>query len=71
MRCGCLECGAFMIHSEEKDICVCPDCGYRCNACLGTNTIITREQLSQLKNVEWFTPTFNGPRNDEEAEAEE
>ena len=54
MRCGCLECGAFMIHSEEKDICVCPDCGWRCKACLGTNTVVSREQLKDLKFVQWI-----------------
>ena len=54
MRCGCLECGAFMIHSEEKDICGCPDCGWRCKACLGTNTVVSREQLKDLKFVQWI-----------------
>jgi len=48
MRCGCLECGAFMVHAEDKDICVCPDCGWRCEACLGTNTVVSREQLKNL-----------------------
>ena len=69
MRCGCPHCEAFMIQSEtEGQACVCPDCGYRCNACLGTGTVITRETLDQLKNYEWFTPDFDGPVNDEEAE---
>jgi hypothetical protein len=61
-----------MIQSEtEGQACVCPECGYRCNACLGTNSIITREQLASLKNVEWFTPVFDRPLNDEEAEEQE
>ena len=69
MRCGCPHCEAYMIQSETEHMaCVCPECGYRCNACLGTNTVITRETLSQLKNVEWFTPVFEAPLNDEEAE---
>jgi len=61
-----------MIHSEtEGQACVCPECGYRCNACLGTNSIITREQLASLRNVEWFTPVFDRPLNDEEAKDNE
>lgn len=24
-----------------------PECGYRCNACMGTNTVVSREQLRQ------------------------
>lgn len=68
MRCGCPHCEAYMIQSEtEHQACVCPECGYRCNACLGTNTVITREQLAQLKNVEWFTPNFDSPVSDEDA----
>ena len=56
MRCGCPHCEAYMIQSETEHMaCVCPECGYRCNACLGTNTVITRETLSQLKNVEWLS----------------
>ena len=67
MRCGCPHCEAYMIQSEtEHQACVCPSCGYRCNACLGTNTVITREQLAQLKNVEWFTPNFDSPVSDED-----
>lgn len=69
MRCGCPHCEAFMIQSEtEGQTCVCPECGYRCNACLGTGTVITRDTLEQLKNIEWITPDFDSPHNDEEAE---
>ncbi|MBQ7868529.1 MAG: hypothetical protein IJ354_10355 [Clostridia bacterium] len=69
MRCGCPHCEAYMIQSEtEHQACVCPHCGYRCNACLGTNTVITREQLAQLKDVEWFTPNFESPISDEDVE---
>lgn len=72
MRCGCPHCEAYMIQSEtEHQACVCPECGYRCNACLGTNSIITKEQLAALKDVEWFTPVFDRPLNDEEAEEQE
>ena len=60
MRCGCPQCDAFMVQEDEaQSACVCPFCGYRCNACLGTGTAITREELARLKNTEWFTPRFD------------
>ncbi|MDD6144148.1 MAG: hypothetical protein PUD16_11725 [bacterium] len=56
-----------MIQSETEHMaCVCPECGYRCNACLGTNTVITREMLSQLKDTDWFQPNFESPVSDED-----
>lgn len=68
MRCGCPNCGTFMVNiGEDQSVCVCPDCGYRCNACLGTGTAITREQLHQLKNTEWIMPLFDGALTEDEA----
>ena len=67
MRCGCPHCEAYMIQSEtERMTCVCPECGYRCNACLGTGTVISREQLAAMKDVEWFRPNFESPMSDED-----
>ena len=67
MRCGCPHCEAYMIHSETEGMaCVCPSCGYRCNACLGTGTVIPRERLKALKDTDWFTPQFDSPVSDEE-----
>ena len=61
-----------MIHSEtDHQACVCPECGYRCNACLGTASMVSREELSKLKDVEWFTPVFDRPLNDEEAQEQD
>lgn len=69
MRCGCPHCEAYMVQSETDQIaCVCPACGYRCNACLGTNTVISREQLKSLRETDWFTPDFDSPTGDEENE---
>jgi len=49
MRCSCKECGTYMIQAESDHLgCVCPDCGYRCNDCLGTNTVVGRESLKAL-----------------------
>jgi len=50
MRCSCYKCGTYMVHSESTHLgCVCPDCGSRCKACLGTNTVMSREALRNLK----------------------
>lgn len=51
MRCGCPDCGTWMVHSEGLTMgCVCPNCGTRCTDCLGTNTLVSREQLRRLKD---------------------
>ena len=71
MRCSCPECDTYMVHSEGLQLgCVCPECGARCKACLGTNTVISRDTLRSLKKVDWFTPDFNSPTVSEEKEAE-
>lgn len=51
MRCGCPECGTFMIHSERDNACVCPECLYRCYACQGTGTALTREEVKGMKEL--------------------
>ncbi len=69
MRCGCPHCEAYMVQSETDQMaCVCPECGYRCNACLGTNTVISREQLKSLRETDWFVPNFDSPASDEKNE---
>ncbi|MBQ9307478.1 MAG: hypothetical protein IJ229_06085 [Clostridia bacterium] len=75
MRCSCKECGTYMVQADSSVLgCVCPDCGYRCQDCLGTNTVVSRERLRDLA----FDPRFS-PENilknfvreqEEEAEAE-
>ena len=71
MRCSCHECDTYMVHSEGLELgCVCPNCGYRCKACLGTNSVISRDSL---KNIQ-FNPTimddimssFDEPEPDDE-----
>lgn len=50
MRCACPHCELYMIQSETGEpACCCPECGYRCNACMGTNTVISREALHTWK----------------------
>lgn len=49
MRCGCPQCGAYMIQAESLNLgCVCPECLYRCRACMGTNSVVSREDLHRL-----------------------
>ena len=51
MRCHCPHCETetWMIHSERDSACVCPQCLYRCYACQGTGTALTREQVLALR----------------------
>ena len=55
MRCSCHVCDTYMNQSEAIELgCVCPECGYRCKACLGTNSVVSREALKSLK----YNPAF-------------
>ena len=40
MRCGCPECGQWMVHAETslEGHCACSECGYTCRDCLGVNS---------------------------------
>ena len=50
MRCSCQVCGTYMVHSESLELgCVCPQCLARCKACLGTDTVVSRDALKRLK----------------------
>lgn len=49
MRCSCHVCDTYMVQSEGLELgCVCPNCGYRCKACLGTDSVVGREALGRL-----------------------
>ncbi len=53
MRCSCHVCDTYMAQSEGIELgCVCPNCGYRCKACLGTNSVVSRDALKGLANDE-------------------
>jgi len=67
MRCSCHVCDTYMTHSEGLELgCVCPECGYRCKACLGTNTVLSREALKSLADNPLFLSSLF---NEEEQEA--
>ncbi len=49
MRCACHGCGTYMAHAESLTLgCVCPQCGRRCTDCLGTGTLLSKEDLKKL-----------------------
>ena len=51
MRCSCHVCNTYMVQSEGLELgCVCPQCGYRCKACLGTDSVVGRDALKDLKD---------------------
>ena len=57
MRCSCKECGTYMVQADSDLLgCVCPDCGYRCRDCLGTNTVVSKEHLRDLAKDPRFFP---------------
>ena len=57
MRCSCKECGTYMVQADSEVLgCVCPDCGYRCWDCLGTDTVVSREALRSLAADPRFQP---------------
>ena len=69
MRCSCHVCDTYMTHSESMELgCVCPECGYRCKACLGTNTVLSRDALKSLANNPAFLSNlFQEPEEEKEA----
>ena len=49
MRCSCQVCDTYMVHSEGPELgCVCPGCGNRCKACLGTDSVVSRDHLKRF-----------------------
>lgn len=71
MRCGCPQCGAFMIHAETSLDCVCPDCLYRCHACQGTGTAIDREAALHLKDIFSISKEYEDEPAEQKAGREE
>lgn len=65
MRCGCPHCGIYMVNRERglKSECVCPNCLFTCNACMGTEAVplshgelelqaLLRQRLRELEQEE-------------------
>ncbi len=59
MRCSCKVCGpeVWMVQAESAALgCVCPECGYRCADCLGTDTVVPRDRVAALAADARFSP---------------
>lgn len=47
MQCACPQCEILMghrIHGLESE-CVCPECGFVCKACIGTNSVLSPSEI--------------------------
>lgn len=72
MRCSCKVCDEeiWMVQAESAALgCVCPECGYRCTDCLGTDTVVPRERVASLASDPRFSPerleaVFDAPEED-------
>ena len=65
MRCSCHVCDTYMTHSEGQELgCVCPECGYRCKACLGTDSVMSREALRRLADDPLFLSRLFEPQEE-------
>ena len=60
-----------MIHAEGKEACVCPECGHRCSACLGTDTGVSRDKLKDLRFVGWISRDISDAEDSLEGRTEE
>ncbi|KXK64059.1 hypothetical protein HMPREF3293_03107 [Christensenella minuta] len=48
-----------MVHAEDLALgCVCPECKARCTACLGTNSVLSREELRALEDSPDFEAAY-------------
>jgi hypothetical protein len=51
MRCGCTQCGEYMVQNEKglSSGCYCPACGAVCTACMGSkDKPLSVEELHKL-----------------------
>ena len=72
MRCACPNCGTYMVHSESTELgCVCPQCGSRCKMCLGTNTVVSRENLKEIDSRLAYISQITEENEDERLASED
>ncbi len=64
MRCGCPRCDTFMVNDDGRTMgCICPECGFRCTACLGTDTVISRDSLDKFRELAKWVEIAEEERN--------
>ncbi|MCR5808794.1 MAG: endonuclease Q family protein [Clostridiales bacterium] len=72
MRCMCRECGTYMVQAEDGKLgCICPECFNRCRDCLGTDSVMSREELAAMKEDPALAAVFLMRRRDENEENED
>lgn len=69
MRCGCPDCGTYMVHADGSELgCVCPACGRRCRDCMGLAAPLSREEIRALaRDPSAMSGFFSFSENDENA----
>lgn len=72
MRCSCTNCGVYMIQSEDSHLgCVCPECGNRCVACLGTDSVMSRDAIKRLREDPFLAASLTARIMDESSDGED
>lgn len=66
MQCACPQCGILLGHRIQglESACCCPECGFVCRACLGTNSILSVNEIKQY--MEYNEAAIMGEEMDEE-----
>lgn len=54
-----------MIHAENDASCVCPNCLRRCSACLGTDSVLSRESVLAMKRGNAAAKTTESQKTEE------
>lgn len=71
MRCMCRNCGTYMVQADDGKLgCVCPECFNRCRDCLGTDSVMSREELKRLKEDPLMAAVFMAERQEDGGEEE-
>ena len=66
MRCMCRECGTYMVQADDASLgCICPECFNRCRDCLGTDSVMSREELAAMKDDPAAAVLFFARREEE------
>jgi hypothetical protein len=72
MRCACPLCGAFMPQADRGGpFCICPNCLYRCAACMGTPGLISREKLREALGDPVWQSAFDFEGQEKETQRKE
>ena len=60
MRCGCPDCGEYMIQTEGGEVrCQCPHCSQTCSACMGAGRVFSREDIASLREGRLPSPIIS------------